>query len=113
MSWAEEEQARRRGAYEAAAAGWHRAREQGSLVEESDNHERYAGVRWKAVDQDGKKALSAFQLAKSELDHITARAQREAGDTDCPVCPGLKRGWRGDAPEREPQPDTRLPLGDR
>ena len=87
MTWAQKEQARCRAIYEAAVSAWYRARSEGHLVEETDSRERAAGVRWKAVDPEGRTALSAFQLAKSNLDHIAERVRREAGDDSCRVCP--------------------------
>src|SRR4051812_7866917 len=87
MTWAQQEQARCRAVYEAAVSSWYRARSEGHLVEETDSHERSAGVRWKAADSEGRVALAAFQLAKSNLDHIAERVRREAGDESCPSCP--------------------------
>lgn len=87
MSWVHEELDKRRRIYDAACAVWRRARDAGSIVREEDEHERHAGVRWRAVDGTGRAALSGFQLAKSELDHISERVQREAGNTKCPTCP--------------------------
>lgn len=110
MTWAQEEQRRLRAVYEAAVAAWYRARGEGHLVEETDSHERFSGVRWKAVDPEGRAALSAFQLAKANLDHISERVRREAGDTKCPTCPEKDSLARvADRISALAEPDRRLP----
>ena len=110
MSWAKDEQRRCRAVYEVAVSGWHRARDEGHFVPETDSHERFAGVRWKVLNPEGRAAMSAFQLAKSNLDHITERVQREAGDTKCPTCPEKDElGRVVDKLRAIGEPDTRLP----
>jgi hypothetical protein len=115
MTYAESEQARCRAIYEAAVTSWHRARSEGHLVEETDSHERYAGVRWKATGPEGRAALSAFQVAKSNLDHAAERVRREAGDESCHVCPkkhalGRMADFISELAEtKSTEPDRRLP----
>jgi hypothetical protein len=115
MTWAQEELGRRKKAYEAACRRWHAAREAGNIVREEDDRERRTGVNWRAVDGVGRAALAGFQLAKSELDHIAARVQREAGDDTCQECEETARlmGNTATADQlatlRPPEPDKRLP----
>jgi hypothetical protein len=110
MSWALQEQARCRAVYEACVSAWYRARDEGHIVEETDSYERFAGVRWKAVDPEGRTALSAFQVAKSNLDHISGRVRRETGDESCHVCPKRDSLARmEDFIKAIGEPDSRLP----
>jgi hypothetical protein len=110
MTWAEEEQRRWRAVYEAAVSAWYRAKSEGHLVQETDGYQRSAGAKWRAVDPEGKAALSAFQLAKSNLDHISERVRREAGDTKCPTCPEKDALARvSDYISGLAEPDRRLP----
>lgn len=113
MTWARDELARRRRIYEGAVAAWYAARDAGNIVREEDERERAAGVRWRAADGVGRAALSAFQLAKSELDHAADRVQREAGDTTCQACEETARRMQGVATAAQLEgllrPDQRLP----
>jgi hypothetical protein len=111
MTWAQGEQARCRAVYEACVSAWYRARSEGHIVEETDSHERSAGVRWRATGPEGKTALSAFQFAKSNLDHISERVQREAGNEECPTCPKKDSLARmQDRLSALAAPDSRLPI---
>jgi hypothetical protein len=103
MSFARNEQDRCRAAYDFAVTRWFAARDAGDIVREDDERERSAGVRWRAASPNGKSALGAFQLAKSNLDHAAARVRREAGDVSCPECSKLPEGPRVDFG------DSRLP----
>lgn len=108
MTFAREELARRKAAYEAACKRWYDARDAGNIVREEDERERATGVRWRAVDAVGRVVLSAFQVAKSELDHIDARVRREAGDLECHTCKPLEKR-PGFMPRLIPADDPRLP----
>lgn len=90
MAWVHGELARKRRVYEIAVESWRAARDRGNIVREEDERERAAGVRWRAVDAIGLAAISGFQVAKSELDHIAARVAREAGNEACSTCRTLE-----------------------
>jgi hypothetical protein len=110
MTWAEEDLRRAKSAYDAAVNRWYAARDAGDLVSEEDEYERSAGVRWKAVTPKGKVVLSAFQVAKANLDHYANRVRREAGDERCPECEGISVPARKGRPELAlVEQDRRLP----
>jgi hypothetical protein len=112
MSFAREDLRRAQIAYDAAVRRWYAARDAGGLVQEDDEHERAAGVRWRAVDAIGRTALGAFQLAKANLDAAASRLQREAGDESCPECDRVPRPFPGSTPDLrlvEIEQDRRLP----
>lgn len=116
MNAAQEVFDRAKRVYESATASYWAQRDGGgivpldmSLAEDAEEHAK--GVRFKCVTPAARIILGAWQKAKAELDAAQNELRRQAGDTECPVCPVRKGLWS--VPDREPSPDKRLPPGDR